>query len=69
MSGKNTLKKWESALLLAMCAALFAGVWASAASGRIASQLVRLHVIADSDEAVEQEIKLEVREDVYKRQS
>ena len=64
MSGKNTLKKWESALLLAMCAALFAGIWASAASGRIASQLVRLHVIADSDEAVEQEIKLEVRDAV-----
>ena len=64
MSGKNTLKKWESALLLAMCGALFAGIWASAASGRIAPQLVRLHVIADSDEAVEQEIKLEVRDAV-----
>ncbi len=61
---KNRFKIWESALLLALSAALLAGVWASAAGGRVSSQLVRLHVIAHSDAPEEQAVKLEVRDSV-----
>lgn len=64
MTGKEILRKWEIALLLALCITLFTGTWASAASGRVSEQLVRLHVIADSDEELEQEIKLDVRDAV-----
>ncbi len=64
MSDKRLLRKWEISLLLAMCVSLFMGTWASAASTRVSSQLVRLHVIADSDDALEQEIKLDVRDAV-----
>jgi len=64
MTGKEILRKWEIALLLALCITLFTGAWASDASGRVSEQLVRLHVIADSDEELEQEIKLDVRDAV-----
>lgn len=58
------LKKWEISMLLALCITLCAGTWASAHSEALSDALVRLHVIAVSDEAEEQEIKLRVRDSV-----
>lgn len=64
MKDKNSLRKWETALLLSLCVALCLGTWASAASGRVSAQLVRLHVIAHSDAPEEQSVKLTVRDNV-----
>ena len=60
----KSLRKWEVALLLALCFTLLAGTWAGAASSRVSEGLVRLHVIAASDDATEQAIKLDVRDAV-----
>ena len=60
----KSLRKWEIALLLALCFTLLAGTWAGAASSRVSEGLVRLHVIAASDDAAEQAIKLDVRDAV-----
>ena len=60
----KSLRKWEIALLLALCFTLLAGTWAGAVSSRVSEGLVRLHVIAASDDATEQAIKLDVRDAV-----
>lgn len=58
------LKIWETALLCALCLTLCSGVWARAEQEALSSSLVRLHVIAASDEESEQELKLRVRDGV-----
>ena len=58
------LKNWEISLLLALCVTLCASCWAGGRSAAIASSLVRLHVIADSDDEYEQALKLRVRDSV-----
>ena len=58
------LKKWEISMLLALCITLCAGVWASSRSAALSGSLVRLHVVAVSDDAEEQAIKLRVRDSV-----
>ena len=60
----KSLRKWEIALLFALCFTLLTGTWAGAASSRVSEGLVRLHVIAASDDATEQAIKLDVRDAV-----
>lgn len=60
------LKIWETSLLLALCVSLSAGIWAEAKEADISSSLIRLHVIAVSDDAQEQAIKLRVRDEVLK---
>ena len=64
MMKKQLLKKWEISMLLALCITLCAGTWASARSEALSGSLVRLHVVAVSDEADEQAIKLRVRDSV-----
>lgn len=64
MAGTNRLRKWECAALIALCITLLCSSWAAAASERVSGSLVRLHVIADSDSAEEQAIKLHVRDAV-----
>ena len=61
---KRRLKTWESAALLALCLTLLWGTWAQARQASIASGLVRLHVIAVSDDETEQALKLQVRDAV-----
>lgn len=58
------LKIWETALLLALCVSLCVGTWAQGRQAQISGGLVRLHVIAASDEPEEQELKLRVRDGV-----
>ena len=52
------------ALLLAVCVTLLTGTWAQARSALLASRLVRLHVIAVSEDDTEQAVKLQVRDAV-----
>ena len=60
----RALRPWELALLLAVCVTLLTGTWAQARSQLLAARLVRLHVIAVSDAAAEQAVKLQVRDAV-----
>ena len=61
---KFRLKIWESAALAALCLTLLAGTWAQGRQSSISSSLLRLHVVAASDEREEQELKLRVRDAV-----
>lgn len=61
---KNKLKAVETAMLIALCAALCVGTWAQGRQNAISGQLVRLHVVAASDDAREQALKLRVRDAV-----
>ena len=60
----RALRPWELALLLAVCVTLLTGMWAQARSQLLAARLVRLHVIAVSDDDAEQAVKLQVRDAV-----
>lgn len=55
---------WESSLMLALCVTLCLGTWAQARQESISGSLVRLHVLAVSDDSNEQRIKLNVRDSV-----
>lgn len=61
---KNKLKIWEISALAALCISLCAGTWAQARQSSISDSLVRLHVLAVSDDYEEQQIKLQVRDAV-----
>ncbi|MDO4815568.1 MAG: stage II sporulation protein R [Bacillota bacterium] len=61
---KSKFKVWELSLLIALCLSLCAGTWAQARQNAISGSLVRLHVLAVSDEENEQSIKLDVRDAV-----
>ena len=56
------LKIWEIALLAALCVTLCAGLWADRAERRLADQMVRLHVVANSDSPEDQAEKLQLRD-------
>ena len=60
----RALRPWELALLLAVCVTLLTGTWAQARSQLLVARLVRLHVIAVSDDDAEQAVKLQVRDAV-----
>ena len=60
----DSLKIWEVSLLLALSAALCLGTWAQGRQRELSGKLVRLHVIAASDEEAEQALKLRVRDAV-----
>ena len=63
----NTFNKfhlWEAALFLAFGLTLMAGVWASASENALAGQVLRLHVVANSDSDRDQALKLLVRDAV-----
>ena len=58
------IKIIEISLLFALCAALCTGLWAQARQRRLSSELVRLHVVANSDSDTDQSVKLQVRDAV-----
>ncbi len=60
---------WETAALLALCLVLCCGVWAQARQSAISAGLIRLHVVAVSDDEAEQALKLRVRDAVLARLS
>ena len=57
---------WELAGLVTLCVLLSTGLWAEGRQASVAGQLVRLHVLAVSDEAGEQAVKLRVRDAVLR---
>ena len=61
---RDRMKIWETAALLALCLTLLLGVWAQGRQTAISDKLLRLHVIAASDEPREQAVKLQVRDAV-----
>ena len=61
---KKGTKIFEISLLAALSAALCIGTWAGARHGSISGALVRLHVVAVSDDEYEQQLKLRVRDSV-----
>lgn len=61
---KSRMRIWELSLLLALCFSLCLGTWAQAKQSSISGALVRLHVIAVSDDDYEQALKLRVRDEV-----
>ena len=61
---KSRMKIWEISLLLALCFSLCLGTWAQAKQSSLSSSLVRLHIIAVSDDEYEQSLKLRVRDGV-----
>ena len=63
------LHLWEAALFLAFGLTLTAGVWASASESALAGQVLRLHVVANSDSWQDQELKLLVRDAVLAQAS
>ena len=60
----SKLHLWEAALLLAFGLTLTVGVWASASESALAGQVLRLHVVANSDSWQDQRLKLLVRDAV-----
>ena len=64
MDENRKLHPWELALMLAVCLSLFLGTWAGARQTVLANRLVRLHIIANSDNAADQAEKLRVRDAV-----
>lgn len=62
-SGKQrTLRRWELALLLGTALAALLGVWLDGQQSALAGKVIRLHVIANSDTAADQALKLAVRD-------
>lgn len=60
----HKLRRWELALLLGLALAALLGVWLDAGQSALAQQVIRLHVLANSDSAADQALKLEVRDSV-----
>ena len=59
---QNHIKKWEFALLLALCFTVLSGAWAAAGQRELSGKLIRLHVIAVSDTERDQAAKLRARD-------
>ena len=57
-------KIWETAALLVLCVTLLLGLWAQGRQNELSGKVLRLHVIAASDEPEEQALKLRVRDAV-----
>ena len=60
----NRLRRWEAALLVGVAVAMLWGVWLDREQAALAGQVVRLHVVAHSDGAADQALKLQVRDRV-----
>ncbi len=61
---QGRLRIWEKAALLALSLTLLWGAWAQGRQAGIAAGVLRLHVIAVSDDDEEQALKLRVRDAV-----
>ena len=56
------LYRWEAALLMAFAVVLTIGMWASVTQRALADEVLRLHVVANSDSDADQAVKLQVRD-------
>lgn len=74
MTGKRQrpgegLRRWELALMLAVAMAGLLGVRLGAEQRDLADQMIRLHVVANSDSQADQALKLQVRDAVLEQSS
>jgi len=58
------LRKFEIALLMALCITLCYGTYINATRQNLAQNVIRLHIIASSDDAEDQALKMRVKEGV-----
>ena len=61
---KARFKIWEGAALAALCITLLSACWAQGRQAELEANVIRLHVVADSDAPEEQALKLRVRDAV-----
>lgn len=61
------LRRWELALMLAVAMAGLLGVRLGAEQKELADQMIRLHVVANSDSQADQALKLRVRDAVLEQ--
>ncbi len=61
---RDRLYPLETAALLTLCAVMLSGVWAGGRQASLADRVVRLHVLAASDDERDQTVKLAVRDAV-----
>lgn len=66
---KKIFRRWERALLFGVGAALLMGTWLTGQQKALAEQMVRLHVVANSDSEADQAVKLRVRDAVLAQAS
>ena len=59
--------KWELALLIGLMVSLAWGCWADRIQRELADQVLRLHVLANSDSEADQALKLKVRDSVLQK--
>lgn len=59
---KHKLFRLEAALIAGVIAVLFSGIWLQEEQSKLADQMIRLHVIANSDREEDQKLKLAVRD-------
>ena len=64
MKYSKTLRRWELALLVGVALAALLGARLDGAQAALADQVLRLHVLANSDSAEDQSLKLQVRDRV-----
>lgn len=63
-NSKSVLRRGELFLLLGIAAALLLGLWLEREQTRVSDSVLRLHVLANSDSAEDQSLKLMVRDAV-----
>ena len=56
------LKPWEIALFAGVCIALLSGAYLNREQAELADNVIRLHVLANSDKQADQQLKLLVRD-------
>ena len=61
------LRRWEAALMAGVAIALLSAAWLDGEQAALAEKVLRLHVIAASDDPADQALKLEVRDQVLAR--
>jgi len=61
---KNRLRPWELALLMALGITFCAGFWAERTQRGLSDEMIRLHVVANSDSPADQAAKLDMRDRV-----
>ena len=64
MTQSKKLRRWELALLLGVALTALLGVWLDKSQTALADQVIRLHVLANSDSEADQALKLKVRDRV-----
>lgn len=64
---KSKLKIWELSLLIAMCFTLCQGALAARQQEALSDKILRMHVVAHSDEPQSQQLKMQVQRAVAER--